>query len=86
MCGNHLCTGDTYLWSRVDMDAAVTFPTDGAADSVGDSDDEGATLLTIPEGHQGISSLTCKQRQRHVSLGDITSSTTELLLVPDARP
>ena len=66
MCRTHLGTGDTYLWSRVDMDAAVTFPTDGAADSVGDSDDEGATLLTVPERHQGVSSLTFKQTQRHV--------------------
>ena len=61
MCLTHLGTGDTYLWTRVDMDAAVTLPTDGAADGVGDPDDEGATLLTVPERHQGVSSLTCKR-------------------------
>ena len=86
MCRTHLCTGDTYLRTRVDMDAAVTLPTDGAADSVGDSDDEGATLLTVPERHQGVSSLTFKQNQGFVSLGGISSSTTQFLLVPDARP
>ena len=66
MCRTYLCTGDTYLWTRVDVDAAVTFPTNGAADSVCDSDDEGAALFTVPERHQGVSGLTCKQSQSHV--------------------
>ena len=49
--GTYLCTGDTDLWSRIDVDAAVTLSTDGATYCIGDSDDEGTTLLTVSERH-----------------------------------
>ncbi len=54
----HLCAGDAYLRTGVDVDAAVRFPADGAAHCVGDANDQGAALLAVPQRHQGVSSLT----------------------------
>ncbi len=50
--------GHSNFWTGIDVHSAVGVARDRRANGVSDAQAEGATLLTVPQRHQGVSSLT----------------------------
>ena len=71
---DYLCTSDTNLWTSVDMDTTMWFPTHAASHRVGYTNDKSTMLFTVAQSHQRICRLTCITKWRENIMKGIISS------------
>lgn len=65
--GVSLGGGNTNLGPGVDVHAAVRLSANGAADGVGDADDQRTPVLAVAQGHQGVGRLTrLRDEEAHI--------------------
>lgn len=77
----YLGAGHADLWSRVDVDPAVSLSGDGAAHSVGDAHGQRPPVFTVTQRQEGVSRLACHmgpasqcRAHRRVALPALTPS------------
>lgn len=50
----YLGASHSYFWPGIDVDSTVSFPADGAAHSVGDTNGESASVFAVTQSHQSV--------------------------------